>query len=72
MNPLQKEPNKKHEPPTEAEIEQMMREQGVERFDFDAAVGEGGDLWTDEEFEEFLVWLREERRDSNRRKEKID
>lgn len=72
MNPLNKEHEKEHRGWTEEEIEQLMRENGVERFNFDEAVGEGADLWTDEEFEEFQTWLRESRRGSNRRKEKID
>jgi hypothetical protein len=72
MNPLNKEHEKEHRGWTEEEIEQLMRENGVERFNFDEAVGEGADLWTDEEFEEFQIWLRESRRGSNRRKEKID
>lgn len=72
MNSLNKETEKELLGWTEVEIEQMMRENGVERFNFDEAVGEGADLWADDEFEEFLVWLRESRRNSTGRKEKIN
>ncbi len=64
MNPLSKEPNKKHEPPTAAEIEQMMREQGIEPFDFDAASSDMTEEWTDEDeqaYQEFMEWRRKER-----------
>lgn len=65
MNPLPKEPNKKHQPPTAAEIEQMMREQGIEPFDPEAAAKDMTEEWTDEDekaFEEFMEWRRETRR----------
>lgn len=69
MNPSQKPLRERTREEIDAEIERMAREQGVEPFDFDAAVGEGANLWTDEEFEEFQDWLRESRRDNpNRRK----
>ena len=42
----------------DAEIEREAREQGVKPFNFAEAFGEGKDFWTDEEFEEFLLWLR--------------
>lgn len=64
MNPLQKEPNEKHQPPTEAEIEQMMREQGIEPFDFDAASKDMTEEWTESDeqaFQEFMEWRRRER-----------
>ena len=32
------------------------------RAQFDDLVGQGADLWTDEEFERFHTWLRERRR----------
>jgi hypothetical protein len=70
MNPLPKEPNKRSREEVDAEIEKMALEQNVKPFDPDEPFD--GELWSDDEFEEFLVWLRESRRSSNRRKEKID
>jgi hypothetical protein len=34
----------------------------IARTQFDDVLGQGGDLWNDEEFEQFLAWLRESRR----------
>ena len=46
----------------DAEIERMAREQGVERFNFKEAFGEGKDVVTDDEIEDLLTMRREARR----------
>ena len=71
MNPSQKPSSNRTREEIDREIEQMMREQGVEPFDFNAAVGEGADLWTDKEYEEFQIWLRRSRREDNPNRSKI-
>ncbi len=45
----------------DAEIEREAREQGVKPMSFEEMLGSGQDFWTDEEFEEFLLWLRARR-----------
>lgn len=72
MNPLQKQPNQRTPAENEAEIERMMREQGIEPFNFEEGFGEGAELWTDEEFEEFQIWLRDFRRSSTPNRSKVD
>jgi hypothetical protein len=49
----------------EKTIEQLMVEQGIAGpQDVDALFGSGADLWdSDAEFEQFLDWLRESRRE---------
>lgn len=72
MNSPQSE-NENRETPqgfTESQIEQMMRENGIERFDFDEAVGTGKELWNDEEFDEFLTWLNDSRQAAKNAPEK--
>ena len=71
MNPLRQKPNEENQPMTEAEIERIMRENGIEPFNVDEGIGEGKDLWTEEEFEEFQIWLREFRKQGTY-KSKID
>lgn len=73
MNPLKEEPNKKHQPPTEAEIEQMMREQGIEPFDPEAAAKDMTEEWTDADeqaYQEFMKWRHESRRAERETQEK--
>ncbi len=71
MNPSQKTLRERTREEIDAEIERSAREQGVEPFDFEEAVGEGADLWTDEEFEEFQIWLRNTRSEDNPNRSKI-
>lgn len=70
MNPLPKEPIRRNRVEIEAEMEKLAREQNVAPFNSEEPFE--GEFWSDDEFEEFLAWLRESRRNSNRRKEKID
>ena len=46
-------------------LEELAAEQGVKPFtENDERIGAGHDLWeSDEEFEEFLKWLRQSRRE---------
>lgn len=44
-------------------LRKMAEEQGTTHTsNYEATLGTGEHLWTDEEFEDFLVWLRESRR----------
>jgi hypothetical protein len=47
--------------PNFAELEKLAKEQNVKPFDFDEAFGEGEELWSDSEFDEFEKWLKEVR-----------
>lgn len=72
MNSSQKPLRERTREEIDAEIERMAREQGVEPFNPDEGIGEGAELWTDEEFEEFQIWLREFRRESTPKRSKIE
>lgn len=47
--------------PDYKELERLANKQGVEPFSFDEAVGEGAELWTKSEFDNFERWLAETR-----------
>ena len=56
---LRKTKSKQTLKPNYAELEKLAKKQNVKPFDFDEAVGEGAELWTDSEFDEFEKWLKE-------------
>ena len=58
---LRKTKSKQTLKPNYAELEKLANAQGVKPFDFNEAVGEGAELWTDSEFNEFEKWLKETR-----------
>jgi hypothetical protein len=58
---LRKPKSKQTLEPNYAELEKLAKAQGVKPFDFNEAVGEGAELWTDAEFGEFEKWLKETR-----------
>jgi hypothetical protein len=58
---LRKPKSKQPLKPDYAHLERLARTQSVEPFDFDEAVGEGSELWTDAEFNAFEKWLKETR-----------
>lgn len=47
--------------PNYEELEKLAGKQGVEPFSFDEAIGEGAELWTKNEFDDFERWLAETR-----------
>jgi hypothetical protein len=65
MNPSQKPKRERTREEIDREIEQMMREQGVEPFDFNAATKDMSDDWTDEDERQYEEWMAE-RRESRR------
>ncbi|HEX9929139.1 MAG TPA: hypothetical protein VGB02_11440 [Pyrinomonadaceae bacterium] len=73
MNPLQKEPGKRSRAEIDAEIERLAREQGVEPFDFDAAINDLSEPWTEEDelaYKEFMEQRRIEREADRARQER--
>lgn len=58
---LRKTKSKQPLKPNYAKLEKLAQTQGVKPFDFDEAIGEGSELWTDTEFREFENWLRDTR-----------
>ncbi len=41
-----------------SEIESLAKMQGVKPFNFDEAIGEGSQLWSKDEFNDFENWLK--------------
>lgn len=73
MNPLQKEPGKRSRAEIDAEIERIAREQGVAPFDFDEAINDLSEPWTEEDelaYKEFMEQRRIEREADRERQER--
>lgn len=73
MNPLQKEPGKRSRAEIDAEIERIAREQGVEPFDFDEAINDLSEPWTEEDelaYKEFMEQRHIEREADRARQER--
>jgi len=47
--------------PNLEELEKLAKLQGVKPFNFDEAIGEGAELWSNDEFHEFEKWLKDTR-----------
>jgi|GEM_PF-5515751 len=73
MNPLQKEPGKRSRAEIDAEIERIAREQGVKPFDFDEAINDLSEPWTEEDelaYKEFMEQRHIEREADRERQER--
>lgn len=65
MNQSLEHPQRRSRADIDAEIQRMMHEQGIEPFNFDEAVKDMSEAWTDEDersFEEFIELRRRERK----------
>lgn len=59
MNPSQKPLRERTREEIDAKLERLKREQGVEPFDFDAAVKDGFDDWSEEDERIYEEWMGE-------------